>query len=158
MTVHIVPIDTLTEAQCAELDQVMVSARIALTGRTGQLDRISERKEEAGYDPYRWLYAALDSEGHPVAFLDAEAHYPDLETVTVAQLAVDRSVRHRGIGRTLVQTVARRCQGSGILWMSASTRIRSADGFWTSLGFESDGEGRFRLPIAEMLQPAEAFR
>lgn len=146
MSLEIVPVHRLDDLACCRLDRVMEAARDALAGRAGHLDRIRARQDEARWDPHRWIYAAVQ-DGEAVGFADAEAHYPDLESVTVAQLAVERPQRHRGIGRALVQQVATRAQGTGIRWVAAHTRVRDADGFWTGLGFETTGPGAFRCPV-----------
>lgn len=146
MTLNICLLRELDPQGQAEMDRVIQSVRPALTGRNGQLERIQDRLEEARFDPCRWLYAAVQ-DGEAVGFVDAAVHYPDLESMTVAQLAVAETRRHRGVGSALVHAVARQALGSGILWVAASTRLRSADGFWTALGFEPMGAGRFRRSL-----------
>lgn len=131
-------------AHRTQLDSLLRGARRALVGPGEHLEPVHDRILDASVDPRRVLLGAFDP-GGAVGILDAVLHAPEPGDLFVAQLAVARTHRHRGIGRALVRAAIEAVEGREGPLDAVWAAVRSAEGaalaFWTRLGLEPEPEG-----------------
>lgn len=118
----------------AALDRIAEAARLDLVGRRGALEPFAARLADPS-QPILWAGAA----GAPVGFVQGVLHHPIPGALTVAQLAVERAHRYRGLGRRLVEGVAALAQASlgplDDVYAAVRDDAVGAQAFWSSLGF-----------------------
>lgn len=134
--VHPLTVDTGLEILLV-LDEILARDRHALLSPREHLEPVGERVLDVE-DGRLLLWA--EWQGRPVGLVDARLHHPGPGALTYAQLAVARTARFKGVGRTLVAAAARAAEAQAGRLDGLFAAVRpTADGafaFWSSLGFE----------------------
>jgi GNAT superfamily N-acetyltransferase len=96
-------------------------------------------RQAAKGDSRSWFFAEV--EGEPVSLVQGRRRRP--ATLLIFSMWVDRSHRHRGLGRALIAAVEAWARDWGaretVLWVRSGNA--SALAFYTRLGFDIDSEG-----------------
>ncbi len=96
-------------------------------------------RQAAKGDSRSWFFAEVESE--PVSLVQGRRRRPT--TLLIFSMWVDRSRRHRGLGRALIEAVEAWARDWGatesVLWVRSGNP--SALAFYTRLGFNTDSEG-----------------
>jgi ribosomal protein S18 acetylase RimI-like enzyme len=131
------------EALFAALDGLARAARAALIPPGAELEPLRARAADAEGDPRRLLLVARAAE-RPLGFLDGELPESAPGDLLVAQIAVARGARRRGVARALLRAGLARARARGRpverLVASVLPGADAAQAFWDHLGFEADGE------------------
>lgn len=136
--------DEIDDASADALDAVLEEARAHLVPENAWLEPARDRVGEAEVDEERWVYVAF-VEGRAVGLLDAQLGSPEPGVVTLGHVVVDRAHRRQGVGRALVEALARDAAESGCAILRACVLDRTSAGFWPELDFERVGDEYRRL-------------
>ncbi len=143
------PLETM-----ATLDRVLASVARALVDPGEALEPVSDRARDAASDPHRLVLVAT-VEGEPVGLLDGTLHSPWPGTLAVAQLAVSRAHRFRGLGRALVESALASAAERDPPPVALSAAVRAGQSgalaFWEALGLvEVAREGTVRQLLRDL--------
>lgn len=133
----------LDAAEARALDAVLAEARPHLVPADGWLEPAADRVDEADVDDERWVYVAYRAD-EAVGLLDARLSAPEPGVVTIVHVAVARAHRGRGLGRALVEALARDVADGRGDRLRACVLGDSSQGFWGGLDFERVGEAYLR--------------